>query len=103
MKLNYIKNLAFPSLDDETGLVLAKILNIPSVHLPTVIPTVSAITPAPGKKDKPDRGKSGKASTKGNRRKLAPSPPDNVVQKEEQKVREETISNPKKENKNSKA
>ncbi|KAL9866853.1 sperm-associated antigen 17 [Geothlypis trichas] len=72
--------------DDETGLVLAKILNIPSVHLPTVIPTVSAITPAPGKKDKPDRGKSGKASTKGNRRKLAPSPPDNVVQKEEQKM-----------------
>ncbi|XP_077030356.1 sperm-associated antigen 17 isoform X2 [Agelaius phoeniceus] len=72
--------------DDETGLVLARILNIPSVHLPTVIPTVSAITPAPGKKDKFDRGKSGKASTKVNRRKLAPSPPDNVVQKEEQKM-----------------
>ncbi|XP_030912571.1 sperm-associated antigen 17 [Geospiza fortis] len=72
--------------DDETGLVLERILNVPSVHLPTVIPTVSAITPAPGKKDKSDRGKSGKASTKGNRRKLAPSPPDNLVQKEEQKV-----------------
>ncbi|XP_054125862.1 sperm-associated antigen 17 [Melozone crissalis] len=70
--------------DDETALVLERILNIPSVHLPTVVPTVSVITPSQGKKDKLDRGKSGKASTKGNRRKLAPSPPDNV--KEEQKV-----------------
>ncbi|XP_059696328.1 sperm-associated antigen 17 [Haemorhous mexicanus] len=72
--------------DDETGLVLARILNVPSVHLPTVIPTVAAITPASGKKDKFDRRKSVKASAKGNRRKLAPSPPDNLVQKEEQKV-----------------
>ncbi|KAF2981635.1 hypothetical protein EK904_001097, partial [Melospiza melodia maxima] len=71
--------------DDETALVLERILNIPSVHLPTVVPTVSVITPSQGKKDKLDRGKSGKASTKGSRRKLAPSPPDNVAQKEEQK------------------
>lgn len=99
MKLHYIENPAFPSLDDETGLVLARILDIPSVHLPTVIPAVAAITPASGKKDKFDRRKSVKASAKGNRRKLAPSPPDNLVQKEEQKVREETISNPTKQTK----
>lgn len=99
-----MKILLFPSLDEETDLVLARILNIPSVHLPTIIPeTVSSITPSPGKKDKSDRGKSGKASAKGNRGKLAPSSPDDLVQKEEQKVREETISNPKKQNKNSKA
>nr|XP_030122486.3 sperm-associated antigen 17 [Taeniopygia guttata] len=73
--------------DEETDLVLARILNIPSVHLPTVIPeTVSSITPAPGKKDKSERGKSGKASAKGNRGKLAPSSPDDLVQKEEQKM-----------------
>ncbi|XP_037990699.1 sperm-associated antigen 17 isoform X2 [Motacilla alba alba] len=72
--------------DDETGLVLARILNIPSVHLPTIIPTVSPIAPAPGKKDKFDRGKSGKPSAKGKSHKLAPSSPDNLVQKEEQKI-----------------
>ncbi|OWK63893.1 Sperm-associated antigen 17 [Lonchura striata] len=73
--------------DEETDLVLARILNIPSVHLPTVIPeTVSSVTPAPGKKDKSDRGKPGKASAKGNHGKLAPSSPDDLVQKEEQKM-----------------
>ncbi|XP_042634962.1 LOW QUALITY PROTEIN: sperm-associated antigen 17 [Catharus ustulatus] len=73
--------------DDETRLVLARILNIPSVHLPTVIPTtVAAITPALGKKDKSDTKKSGKAFGKGSRGKLAPSSPDDLVQQEEDKM-----------------
>ncbi|RMC07637.1 hypothetical protein DUI87_17113 [Hirundo rustica rustica] len=84
--------------DDETGLVLARILNIPSVHLPTVIPTtVSPITlmPAPGKRDKSDRRKSGKASSKasskGNHNKLAPSSPDHLVQQEKKMEKEEPV------------
>lgn len=95
--------MLFPSLDDEADLVLARILDIPSVHLPTVIPrTASPITmmPASGKRDKSERRKSGKASSKasvkGNRNKLAPSSPDDMVQQEGKKVRKETISNPKK-------
>ncbi|KAL2311321.1 hypothetical protein Nmel_003021 [Mimus melanotis] len=73
--------------DDETRLVLARILNIPSVHLPTIIPTtVAPIIPALGKKDKSDTKKSGKASGKGNRGKLAPSSPDDLVQQEEEKM-----------------
>uniref|UniRef100_A0A803V6Q8 Sperm associated antigen 17 n=1 Tax=Ficedula albicollis TaxID=59894 RepID=A0A803V6Q8_FICAL len=73
--------------DDETHLVLARILNIPSVHLPTVIPTtVAPITPAPGKKDKSDTKKTGKASGKGNRGKLTASSPDDLVQQEEEKM-----------------
>lgn len=88
--------MLFPSLDDETGRVLARILSIPSVHLPTVIPTtVTPITSAPGKKD---RKRSGKAlpSAKENRGKLASSSPDDLIKQEEEKVREETLSNPKK-------
>lgn len=92
-----MKILLFPSLDDESHLVLERILNIPSVHLPTVTPTtVARITPALGKKDKSDTKKSGKAFGKGSRGKLAPSSPDDLVQQEEDKVREKIISNPKK-------
>ncbi|XP_062369128.1 sperm-associated antigen 17 [Cinclus cinclus] len=76
--------------DDETRLVLARILNIPSVHLPTVVPrTVAPITPALGKKDKSDTKKLGKASGKGNRGKLAPSSPDDLVQQQEEKMETE--------------
>ncbi|XP_053826887.1 sperm-associated antigen 17 isoform X2 [Vidua macroura] len=79
--------------DDETVLVLTRILNIPSVHLPTVIPTtVSPITPAPGKKDKFDRRKPGKASAKGNHGKLVPSSPDDLVQKEQKMEMQEPVS-----------
>ncbi|XP_064266416.1 sperm-associated antigen 17 isoform X4 [Passer domesticus] len=80
--------------DDETSLALASILNIPSVHLPTVIPTtVSPITSAPGKKDKFDRRKSGKPSAKGNKgvAKLAPSSPSSLVQKEEKMEMQEPV------------
>ncbi|XP_041267052.1 sperm-associated antigen 17 isoform X3 [Onychostruthus taczanowskii] len=80
--------------DDETGLTLARILNIPSVHLPTVIPTtVSPATPALGKKDKFDRRKSGKPSAKGNKgvAKLAPSSPNSLVQKEEKMEMQEPV------------
>ncbi|KAF4804908.1 hypothetical protein TURU_003868 [Turdus rufiventris] len=73
--------------DDESHLVLERILNIPSVHLPTVTPTtVARITPALGKKDKSDTKKSGKAFGKGSRGKLAPSSPDDLVQQEEDKM-----------------
>ncbi|KAM4904596.1 sperm-associated antigen 17 [Sylvia borin] len=82
--------------DDETGLVLARILDIPSVHLPTVIPTtVYPITlmPASGKRDKSDRRKSGKASSKasfkGNRSKLAPPSPDDLLQQGGKKMGKE--------------
>ncbi|KAJ7402651.1 hypothetical protein BTVI_84323 [Pitangus sulphuratus] len=75
--------------DDETGPALARILDIPSVHIPTIIPTpVSPIPPALGKKDKSDKQKSGKPqpSTKANRSKIEPSSPDDVVQQEEVKI-----------------
>lgn len=97
-----LKILLFLSLDDETGLVLARILDIPSVHLPTIIPTtVPPVTlmPAPGKRDKSDRRRSGKVSSKGNRSKPPPSSPVDLVQQEEKMVREKTTSNPKKQTK----
>ncbi|XP_032533747.1 sperm-associated antigen 17 isoform X10 [Chiroxiphia lanceolata] len=75
--------------DDETGDVLARILDIPSVHIPTIIPAeVAPVTPAGGKKDKSDRQKSGKSqpSTKANRSKIDPSSPDDLVQQEEVKI-----------------
>ncbi|XP_027509112.1 sperm-associated antigen 17 isoform X12 [Corapipo altera] len=75
--------------DDETGDVLARILDIPSVHIPTIIPAeVAPVTPAVGKKDKSDKQKSGKSqpSTKANRSKIDPSSPDDLVQQEEVKI-----------------
>ncbi|XP_027741067.1 sperm-associated antigen 17 isoform X2 [Empidonax traillii] len=75
--------------DDETGPALARILDIPSVHIPTIIPTpVSPIPPALGKKDKSDKQKSGKPqpSTKANRSKIELSSPDDLVQQEEVKT-----------------
>ncbi|XP_027537104.1 sperm-associated antigen 17 isoform X10 [Neopelma chrysocephalum] len=75
--------------DDETAGALARILDIPSVHIPTIIPTeVSPVTPALGKKDKSDKQKSGKSqpSTKANRSKIDPSSPDDLVQQEEVKI-----------------
>ncbi|XP_041887114.1 sperm-associated antigen 17 isoform X3 [Corvus kubaryi] len=81
---------------NETCPVLARILSIPSVHLPTVSPTtVTPITPAPGKKEKSDRKRSGKAlpSAKENRGKLASSSPDDLVKQEEEKMEmEEPVS-----------
>ncbi|XP_017670225.1 PREDICTED: sperm-associated antigen 17 isoform X6 [Lepidothrix coronata] len=75
--------------DDENGDILARILDIPSVHIPTIIPTeVAPITPALGKKDKSDKQKSGKSqpSTKANRSKIDPSSSDDLVQQEEVKI-----------------
>lgn len=74
-----------PSLDDETDPILARILDVPSVHVPTV---VSPVTSASGKKDKPIKQKSGRAlpSAKVSHSKIGPSPPDDPV-KQEEKVR----------------
>ncbi|XP_051634587.1 sperm-associated antigen 17 isoform X9 [Manacus candei] len=75
--------------DDENGDILARILDIPSVHIPTIIPTeVAPITPALGKKDKSNKQKSGKSqpSTKANRSKIDPSSSDDLVQQEEVEI-----------------
>ncbi|XP_009985569.1 PREDICTED: sperm-associated antigen 17-like, partial [Tauraco erythrolophus] len=69
--------------DDETDPVLERIVNIPSVHIPTVI---SPVTSASGKKDKSVRQRSGKslASTKANHGITGP-PPDHLAKQEEGK------------------
>ncbi|XP_050750257.1 sperm-associated antigen 17 [Gymnogyps californianus] len=71
--------------DDETDPVLARIMNIPSVHIPTII---SPVTSASGKKDKCIKQKSGKSlpSTKASRSKIGPPPPDDLVKQEEGKM-----------------
>ncbi|KAK4832625.1 hypothetical protein QYF61_024606 [Mycteria americana] len=71
--------------DDKTDPVLARILNIPSVHIPTVI---CPVTSASGKKDKSIKQKSGKSllSTKASHSKIGPPPPDDLVKQEEGKV-----------------
>ncbi|XP_042644440.1 sperm-associated antigen 17 isoform X3 [Tyto alba] len=71
--------------DDETDPVLSRILNIPSVHIPTVI---SPVTSASGKKDKSVKQKSGKSlpSTKSSDSKICPPPSDDPVQQEEGKM-----------------
>ncbi|XP_061864728.1 sperm-associated antigen 17 [Colius striatus] len=70
--------------DDKTDPVLARILNIPSVHIPTV---TSPVTSASGKKEKIVKQKSGKSllSTKGSH-KTGPPPPDDPVKQEEGKT-----------------
>ncbi|XP_072707631.1 sperm-associated antigen 17 [Ciconia boyciana] len=70
---------------DKTDPVLARILNIPSVHIPTII---SPVTSASGKKDKSIKQKSGKSllSTKASHSKISPPPPDDLVKQEEGKV-----------------
>ncbi|XP_064321296.1 sperm-associated antigen 17 isoform X2 [Phalacrocorax carbo] len=77
--------------DDETDPVLARILNIPSVHTPTII---SPATSASGKKDKSVKQKSGKSlpSTKASRRKIDPPPPDDMVKQEEGKMEMEELA-----------
>lgn len=77
------------SLDDETDPILAAILNVPSVHIPTVPPS---ITSASGKKDKSVKQKSGKSlpSTKSSGSRISSSPPDNN-EKQEEKVRKQMI------------
>ncbi|XP_010184715.1 PREDICTED: sperm-associated antigen 17-like, partial [Mesitornis unicolor] len=77
---------------DETDPVLARILNIPSVHIPTII---SPVTSASGKKDKSVKQKSGKSlpTTKASSLKTSPPTPDDLVKQEEEKVEmEETTS-----------
>ncbi|XP_035750501.1 sperm-associated antigen 17 [Egretta garzetta] len=71
--------------DDETDPVSMRILNIPSVHVPTII---SPVTSASGKKDKPVKQKSGKylPSTKASHSKIGPPPPDDLVKQEEGKM-----------------
>ncbi|XP_009948670.1 PREDICTED: sperm-associated antigen 17, partial [Leptosomus discolor] len=71
--------------DDETDPVLARILNIPSVHIPTII---SPVTSASGKKDKSIKQKSGKSllSTKANHSKIGPPRPHDPVKQEEEKM-----------------
>ncbi|XP_065489658.1 sperm-associated antigen 17 isoform X2 [Caloenas nicobarica] len=77
--------------DDETDPVLARILDVPSVHIPTV---VSPVTSASGKKDKSVKQKSGKAlpSAKASHSKIGPSPPDDPVKQEEKMEMEESAS-----------
>ncbi|KAM6144590.1 sperm-associated antigen 17 [Phoenicopterus ruber ruber] len=71
--------------DDKTDPVLARILNIPSVHIPTII---SPVTSASGKKDKSVKQKSGKSlpSTKASHSQIGPPPPDDLVKQEEGKI-----------------
>ncbi|XP_052558893.1 sperm-associated antigen 17 [Tympanuchus pallidicinctus] len=77
--------------DDETDPILASILNVPSVHIPTVPPS---ITSASGKKDKSVKQKSGKSlpSTKSNGSRISSSPPDNNEKQEEKVEVEEPAS-----------
>ncbi|XP_075620557.1 sperm-associated antigen 17 [Balearica regulorum gibbericeps] len=77
--------------DDETDPVLARILNIPSVHTPTVI---SPVTSASEKKDKSVKQKSGKSlpSKKGSHSKIGPPPPDDLVKQEGKVEMEESAS-----------
>ncbi|XP_069722802.1 sperm-associated antigen 17 [Phaenicophaeus curvirostris] len=71
--------------DDETDAVLARILNIPSVHIPTII---SPTTSDSGKKDKSVKQKSGKSASpiKARRSKTGLLSPDDLVKKEEGKM-----------------
>ncbi|XP_015729675.1 sperm-associated antigen 17 isoform X2 [Coturnix japonica] len=68
--------------DDETDPILAAILNVPSVHVPTVLPSTA---PASGKKDKSAKQKSGKSlpSTKSSNGRISSSPQDNREKQEE--------------------
>ncbi|GAB0177580.1 sperm-associated antigen 17 [Grus japonensis] len=77
--------------DDETDPVLTRILNIPSVHTPTII---SPVTSASEKKDKSVKQKSGKSlpSKKGSRSKIGPPPPDDLVKQEGKVEMEESAS-----------
>ncbi|KAM9565464.1 sperm-associated antigen 17 [Guaruba guarouba] len=77
--------------DDEMDPVLARILNIPSIHIPTV---VSPVTSPSRKKDKPVKQKSGKSqpSAKANS-KTGPPPPEDLVKREKEKIEvEESVS-----------
>ncbi|XP_075293875.1 sperm-associated antigen 17 isoform X3 [Opisthocomus hoazin] len=71
--------------DDETDPVLARILNITSVHIPTII---SPVTSASEKKDKSVKQKSGKSlpSRKASGSKTGLPPPDDPVKQEEGKM-----------------
>ncbi|XP_035170473.1 sperm-associated antigen 17 isoform X2 [Oxyura jamaicensis] len=71
--------------DDETDPVLATVLNIPSVHIPTVFPSS---TSASGKKDKSIKQKPGKSlpSTKASHSRVSSTPPDTHIKQEEGKV-----------------
>ncbi|XP_030327824.1 sperm-associated antigen 17 isoform X3 [Strigops habroptila] len=78
--------------DDETDPFLARILSIPSVHIPTI---VSPVTSSSGKKDKPVKQKSGKSQppAKANNSKTGPPPPEDLVKQEEEKIEmEESVS-----------
>uniref|UniRef100_G1NN56 Sperm associated antigen 17 n=1 Tax=Meleagris gallopavo TaxID=9103 RepID=G1NN56_MELGA len=77
--------------DDKTDPVLAAILNVPSVHILTVPPS---ITSASGKKDKSVKQKSGKSlpSTKSSSSRISSSPPDNREKQEEKVEVEEPAS-----------
>ncbi|XP_040428398.1 sperm-associated antigen 17 isoform X1 [Cygnus olor] len=71
--------------DDETDPVLATVLNVPSVHFPTVFPST---TSASGKKDKSVKQKPGKSlpSTKASHSRVSSPPPDTHIKQEEGKV-----------------
>ncbi|XP_028940322.1 sperm-associated antigen 17-like, partial [Antrostomus carolinensis] len=77
--------------DDETDPVLARIMNIPSVHTPTEI---SAVKSASGKTDKSVKQKSGKSlpSGKASHSKIGPPPPDDLVKQEGGKMEMEESS-----------
>nr|XP_009687952.1 PREDICTED: sperm-associated antigen 17 [Struthio camelus australis] len=72
--------------EDETDPDLATVLNIPSVHIPTVVSSAAASTSA--KSHKSVKQKSGKSlpSTKGSHSKISPPPPEDLVKQEEGKV-----------------
>ncbi|KAM9388217.1 sperm-associated antigen 17 [Phaethornis superciliosus] len=77
--------------DDETDPDLARILNIPSVNIPTIVPPV---TPAPAKKDTSAKQKSGKSlpPAKESLSKMPPPPPDDLAKQEEKVAAEESTS-----------
>ncbi|XP_051464972.1 sperm-associated antigen 17 [Apus apus] len=77
--------------DDETDLLLARILNIPSVHSPTI---VSPVTSASGKKDKSAKQKSGKSqpTAKASLSKTGLPSPDDQVEMEESASKTQVMS-----------
>ncbi|XP_032629511.1 sperm-associated antigen 17 isoform X1 [Chelonoidis abingdonii] len=73
---------------DDTDPNLATILNIPSVHIPTVAPTPVAASTSSGKSNKSLKQKSAKSlqSAKGSHVKLITPPPEESPKQEEKKV-----------------
>ncbi|XP_075760956.1 sperm-associated antigen 17 isoform X3 [Pelodiscus sinensis] len=79
---------------DDTDPNLATILNIPSIHIPTVAPVPVAASVSSGKSNKSLKQKSAKAlqSSKGSHIRLINSPPEESAKQEEKKVEIEPVT-----------